>query len=726
MKSVLVRAAVVSLMAALFLQVPAGAQPAREASGGSLASLVSDDAVLVLEVKHRTKLREQLRASPLGKAIEDSPTLKAIADFAKAGGNLASQILAETSQDEVKAMTPNKWALFVFALPEAAGDLDEPANVLVGELDEASKGFPSLCTDRLFPGIERLMDGLEIAPYEHRGAKAMKITKPDGRAFHMAFTRRYAVLGNEPGVKKFLDCCAASGKKLSGAERYAKTSKGFDGAALATAYLDLTPGISATLSELEEGSKKMRDMHFLGTYALQTIGASVLAAGDEFHEKVLLTMNDEYDQAFMGILRTRKPIRMKSPKVVPANYGGHLALSVTDGADLLNALQELVAAVHGQAAALKFDEVAELFRTQFAIDLERDLLGRLGPEVFLALAVAAPEKWVTEKRKPRRQDFDILFGFETREPDGVKTTLRNLFTSPLLTQQGATLAVETLKDVEVNVFRHPNVPFGGVSYAFVDGFLVVALEQETLRKALEARAAKRTLAGRRDAGFNAAPLNQPVVASLYLDLKPLIPKLAPALLAKANPKVRPFAPAITEALTAVGQARLAMKPTEQGLLVESRGPLPLLTSVVTLAAADRLAKPRVGRYAKDAEERMKELGKALRKYYRKNQAPPDTLIQLVPSCIAELPQDPFSPAGDFRFGVSEGGAGWILASVGPDGKPNVNVDQYHAEKWQTMMRSQDAAVMATAKKLLYRFRHKRFHDERAADDEGDIVRTGRW
>ncbi len=185
-------------------------------------------------------------------------------------------------------------------------------------------------------------------------------------------------------------------------------------------------------------------------------------------------------------------------------------------------------------------------------------------------------------------------------------------------------------------------------------------------------------------------------------------------------------PAITAALQGIAETQFVLRNTEQGLEIESTSPLPASTTLASLIALDRLAQPRVGRRAKDAEERMKKVGQALRKYYRKNQMPPDSLMQLVPGYIKKLPRDPFLVGSDFRYGICEGGSGWVLASVGPDGEPNVDVDAYHSGRWQAMMRAQDATQIALGKRLLYRFHHKRFKDERALDDEGDIVRTGGW
>ena len=94
--------------------------------------------------------------------------------------------------------------------------------------------------------------------------------------------------------------------------------------------------------------------------------------------------------------------------------------------------------------------------------------------------------------------------------------------------------------------------------------------------------------------------------------------------------------------------------------------------------------------------------------------------------LAKLTEDKFGRVYGELANAKPSGDGWMLASVGPDRKADVDTDTYHTGEWQEILRGQDPQDIAEAKRLVYRFRHKKLNDERALDDEGDIVRTGGW
>ena len=694
---------------------------------GAAISVLTDDVALVLDIRDFSKLRDQLRQSAVGQAVMNTPVMRSTLDFLAAAGDLAAYVFAEQPGAELKACAPTRWTLAVFQLPVDAGDLDPPAIAFVGELTAASSGFPTMCTERLLPGFATMFGEWQLSTQEHQGTTVHHLSNPkDGSDVRVAFLERFVVFGNDVGVKKLISCVQKPGRLLIESDRYLQAVENADTAALATSYLDLAPGLAAKLDEMPEGSKPLRDMRFIGVPALRTIDAAVAAADARFGETIHFTLADDVQGGLLGLLGSRQPVNMRSATVVPPGADVHVSLSITDGRDLFSAFEELAREAHGDEAAMKFVEVSDFFQNSFNIDLEGEVLSRLGPELFFALDMSEPEKVIAQKRKPRWSDFEILFGVEVREPDAVEHALQSFVANPALVEQGMSLTTVAFEGVEVRVLRHPKLPNGAINYTILGDFMVFSLNRKSLAQASKAVASEQTLAAAPRYRLNKGVLAKPVMVSAFADARPVIPLLLPQLLQAKAPKVRVFIAGITDALTAAGEIQLTVSGADGGLVLESSSPLPAGTFVLSAAALDRVGKSRVGRRAKDAEEGMKKVGKALRKYHRRNQRPPDYLEQLVPTCIDALPTDPFQQNDNFKYAVSSDGSGWLLLSLGPDGVQDLNTDGYDAKEWQAFTQSWDSDTMAEAKTVLYRFRHKKLQDERAGDDEGDIVRTGRW
>ena len=84
--------------------------------------------------------------------------------------------------------------------------------------------------------------------------------------------------------------------------------------------------------------------------------------------------------------------------------------------------------------------------------------------------------------------------------------------------------------------------------------------------------------------------------------------------------------------------------------------------------------------------------------------------------------DPFLQ--DRQFEYARSGNSWVLVSVGPDGKLDVDPATTDPVEWKKRLRSGDPATVQQMKQLVYQFQKKRHHDEKTVDDEGDIVLVG--
>jgi type II secretory pathway pseudopilin PulG len=305
--------------------------------------------------------------------------------------------------------------------------------------------------------------------------------------------------------------------------------------------------------------------------------------------------------------------------------------------------------------------------------------------------------------------------------------LRVILESPFMTVQGVSLAQQNVQDTDLYIVSAPNLPGGICAYAFVGNFLVFGRDAESLKAVIAAHASGENLAATPRFASAPVPFSGPVVFSDYVNLSELMADEAVfGQLRTQQPKLGPFVPAIAGVMARAGEIRVVGRATPRGIIADGDLAIPVSAALMAAAAGDYFGKPVAARKAKRAEERMKEVAAALRRYYQRNQAPPDTLVQLVPAYIEELPGDPFAGGAEFGYGISTGGSGWILVSVGPDGKRDIDLNDFTEEKWQAIEAATDPAVLEEARRLIYRFRPKQFADERGYDDEGDIVKVGRW
>jgi len=699
--------------------------PARAAE--SMATIAPGNAVVFFEIADAGKLQTALQNSDVGKTISASPMLKSTLDFLTSAGGLASQYLGEKSLADIQKMMPAQWGLYILELPEDADTLTQPAVVFAGTLGSNDNAFRTLWNESIFPRFKALASDMQMEITEHAGVKVYSMQKAGESPTLVAFAHGMMVLGSRVGIQSFIDGGAKPAAPISEKDTYKTAVQEFLPDAVAAAYVDLVAVVNHQLSLLPEDSPKRKEMWILGTENIRSVSCSAVPNGGRFHERLFLDLGDRSESGLVGLINTREPIGVKSATLIPKHFIYHGAMSITSGTDLLTNIRDMVVAAQGEAANIQFDQVMEFIRTQLQVDFEKDIAGQIGAEVFAAVATAGDQKdWMTGKRRPRVRDFNIISGLEVKDPTKFRSTLRFLLESPFMTVQGITLEVDTVEGIDIHRVNAPKLPGGGIAYALINNFLVIGPNADALKEIIKAHKSGDSLA--KTARYTNAPkpMAGPVLFSTYVSMSDVLKEALPKLIAKAQPKLIPFIPAIVSVSDQLGEARVVGRAGKQGIFLDADVAVPAATVVVMAAASDHFGKPFVAREAKAAEERMKELGKALKKYHRRNQAAPDTLAQLVPAYIKELPTDPFSEGAEFGYGVAAGGTGWILTSIGPDGQTDIDLDEFTQEKWKQLQRATDPDDIEEAKMIIYRFKFKRFADERGWDDEGDIPRVGKW
>ena len=710
-----------------FCVLVAGAQEAAT-SGESLALAAPHDTVVYVEVPDVSTLGAALRDSAIGSVFKDSPLLGAGAVFLKSGLDLALQFTGGVQTAELKSLLPKQWAAVVFPHAAGADAAQRSGFALAGRLPQADGRLQAVWADHVLPTFTSLDKELQARVESVAGGKIHVLQKAPEPPFYVAFTERFLVLGNQLGVRAFLAAQAEPGESLGTQARYTEVAQRLAAASLASAYVDIASAIDRKLAGLPEGSKERRELESMGIDVLRGIGATTQAVGSRFHETVLLHTARDTAQGVLGLINTSEPILVRSAALVPDDYGAHVALSITSGADLLAAIREIVYFNEGDQGINNMNQGFEFLRTQTGVDFEADVFGQIGAELFAAgkLSGAAPWKDGGLKRL-RPNDFEFLIGLKVLDAAKTKETVAQFLGSPLMTGAGIEQTSEMHQNVEISLVTGPKLPGGGWAYAFLADFLVLSRGPAAVKRAVDALGNKKNLQARPGFQIERTPFDEPVIARLHLDPTPQLAAVDESLLRQIKPPaLKPFLSVVKSALSGVGAVTVVVRPSQDGLVLDADLPLPVVTTLVAAASIDALSKSALERQAEAARERMKAVSKALKKYYRKNNVPPDSLLQLVPAYIAQLPGDPFLGDDPFAYGVAAGGGGWILASVGPDGKPDVDVDSYNAQEWQALLRASDPAAVATARELIYQHGKKKARDEKAADDEGDIVMTGTW
>lgn len=685
----------------------------------NLASAAPPDTVCLLSINNAGELGNALERSPVGQVAEESPVIQSGLQLIRSGLDFFAQYSTSSSWAEVSDLLPQQWGIVILDIPPNASRTTKPGVACFGILPDNATKLQHLIGKRLLPNLNALAEDTTYSTQIHQGLTLHKFKKPGEPATFLTITKRLLIIGNDAGIKAF--SATVTGKREPfGATKYdAIPGMASRGATLMETVIDFAPSLKRKLTKLSPTSKEIKDMRFLGTDALHTLTCDATSIGELFLEVMTFDMMGKADQGLLGALNHADQIELKSEHIAPGWASLHIALSITSGVDLLAEIRDLVGASQGEAASTKLDEALTFLGTQFNIDVNRDLLARLGPEIFVAAAPLDLKTWAG-KRKPRWTDVSIVGGFQVKEPDVVLFIIQRILQSALLTTQGWTVSSETHKKTRINIARSPDQTFE-LAYTVVDDFLIISWGLKPIKQILDSRAGKKNIPT-----TISNPLPRKTVALIHVFPGPILEAFSPSLLAKVVPPLQPFVPAMKEALGELREVRAVIVSSRHGPRLVSIAPLPALTTITALAGLDHFGKAPLEQRVDLARERMKEIGKGLRKYHRINKRPPTSLMDLTKPYLDSIPTDPFNKGATFGYKSSALLDAWILTSAGPNGKTDINLTSLTASDWRAMQEATDASSIGRAKRLIYQFKPKRFKDEQALDDEGDITLTGQW
>ncbi|NOY82946.1 MAG: hypothetical protein GXP31_18260 [Kiritimatiellaeota bacterium] len=709
-------------------QAVPGPERPRTAGPDTVALVAGLGPVLMVTAPDTAALLEALRGSEPGRQLGAGALPASGAKFFSAAFDFGAQYLAGVTGAELAAMLPKEYTFAVLPLPEDAGDLEVPDRLVVGRLPDTR--LPKLWRKRLFPALRALDKNGQWSEKSVGDTPVYQMQKPGEAPTWLAFADGLLVSGTPGGVRRILaetDARASAPTVRTDFDRLGKDR-------LAAVFFDAGRAIGRTLEQLPADAKEVRDMQMFGSDGLKQIVGTLLKSDRRFEERLLLdARSDEGFEGILGLLQRTPPAAFRSADIAPADSLVYAALDLGSGENLLDGIRELAARRRGDQGGAAVATFLQMLGAQFGIDMVQDVFGNIGAELFVALRPRVPggPRWKGSKRELRAEMTGVA-GIQVKNAEAARQTLQRVLQSPVFVAFGLGTTEETYNGTTIHLVTVSQFPGNNkrgpvtVAYAFVDDFLVVA-ETAQIKILVDCIAGGKVLGKSTSFRGTVDGDLSPALLRLYLDVRPVLSQLAPQLAKKIPPPAAPLVPNLTAALRAVGPARLDVRPSQGGLALQANVPVPVLSILLAGAAADHVGKPPVERRVKLARERMKVVAGALRRYYRRNgEAPPDSLLQLAPGILEEVPGDPFNGDEMFGYGVAPGGAGWVLTSVGPDGRADLDVDAYQPSEWQKLQRAETPEDRETAKALIYRFRPKQFPDERALDDEGDIVRIGSW
>ena len=268
-------------------------------------------------------------------------------------------------------------------------------------------------------------------------------------------------------------------------------------------------------------------------------------------------------------------------------------------------------------------------------------------------------------------------------------------------RQGVTLDSYNYKDVDVNVLALPRNPAVQPSYAFIDGFVCFSLHTKNIEALIDARAEQNVLTKHEDYQSLAEKLPKNPNMMVYFDTGGMARALMPALAKKFPPNLRPLAPALQAAAQKLTGLGLALTSAKDGIVGESYSPIGGPCFFLTAVSLGELGKPRDVRRVAAAQKKMKAVQNALRKYQAQTGAYPNSLEELLPRPLKKMPLDPFAQGLAFRYipaglpaapaaqpapgeapavQAPAGATGYILISIGPDRKLDIDPTKYTFEE----------------------------------------------
>jgi|GEM_PF-4459438 len=425
--------------------------------------------------------------------------------------------------------------------------------------------------------------------------------------------------------------------------------------------------------------------------------------------------------------------QLEGMKFVPKDFDLYISIDVGKGDDIWEAVRaavgEMAGEVAGPAVVERLDNWAQGIEVPFGINLQDDILGSVGGEIFFAidldrLSEAILSDGIDAEKTP------YLIGFRAPRQEVLSKALDRVLESEIIWEQ---LCIEKRRYtfgqtelVKLSSFVEPRIMHG---FGFVDGYFLFSPRHTTVEQAVRAyRAGDGLSADPACASLRKrmpARANIEVFARTSVLLRELLNAYSPWL----DDSSHPMAAAILRGADDLSSSMALIAIRDDGIFATVTSPVGLAAGLVSTR---KLKEASIRRKIALTQEILNKTAAAIDQHYKMHNSFPKRLNVLIPAFLPEEPADPFARYKGMPLRYSPGpravkngkttyAHGYVLAANGPDQQADFDVKDFSPASWSEKLKTGDAAAIAEMKAVLYQFRKYLYADERDLEDEGDIV-----
>ena len=684
-----------------------------------MESLIPNDCVMFVRLKSPEALGKRWRDTALGRAVTSTELADAGLDLVASGARFFSTLAMGTSMSEIRAHFLNDVGLAVFDI--GADQKKTPPMAFLFDVSRDPSQARSLVEETIVPRLKSINPKIASSSESYEGVTLGKIQAPRKPAFYWTFAGQVFAIGNAEGLRKIVDGSKNPSATLGSFDRYLATKGQVDVEVGALTYVNTEMLVDKVRPLLATRPKQRGGLVATGVLGMKAVAVSMEPEGDGVRNRLAVFTGGE-TTGLLRLAAAEPAVEFAAPKLMPEDHHLCVAAKLGSGDALMEAFQGFVADMNPEEKVAQMGQFADAIAVQAGIDWQADFTDVLGGEMFLALRFPNFAELAMERRGPKPRDFDFLIGLSVESEDAFRGTLDSLFHCDVVANNIGSTTPQDYKGRQLSVISLAKTDKVTPCYTFEKGCFVFALSPETIERFIDRAAEGQTLASGADFKKSYSKVAGQGNVLAYADVQEVLTMLLQLVELKAPKPVQAFLPELKALPEAAFGVAIAIKGEDYGLSGQSYGPVGALFATTTLASLGNLTKSGQGRRAQAVKERMKKVRNQLRKHRAQHGEYPQTLDVFVNKIEENHLLDPFLK--DRQFEYARTGSSWVLVSVGPDGKLDVDPTTVDPADWKKMLRGADPAAVQQAKSLIYQFQKKRHHDEKAVDDEGDIVLVG--
>jgi len=724
---------VLFILAVLAVTAAYGRGAAAEGAS-AVEKAVPADALVLVQIKDLNSITESFDKTILADAINESEVLRSGRELLQALLRFGSVYLTGVQYEELKGLLGKNVGIVLF---DTDDDRSRAPVAFIFDISHDREKFLDLLNNKVKPHLAQIAQKEIFSKEDLGGVQVEKIVLPKGPAYFLTKGDVF-IIGTREAVARLAGTIQTP---MSSNPAYAAVKAKVAVDAGMTVFLNVDALWQRQQEEWRVNPAERANLEVLGLLSIKALGAGTCFDGRVMQDRIFIYTGTR-PTGVLGHLASQKPKPAKSAGLVPKGYSLYVTLQTGGGRNFMDMIKTTIIQVRGEQALAGWEQFRAAVMQGAAVDVETDLVGQFGNEFFLAADLKS-----LSGGKPNPAELPWVIGWQALDEGKISAAIGQIVYSEFFIRQGVTLDTYKYKGIDVNVLALPKNPAVQPGYAFIDGFLCFSFQTRNIEAVIDARAEGNVLTKQDDYGGLVEKLPRNPNMLVYFDAGGMARALMPVLGRKLPPNLRPLAPELRAAAQKLTGLCLAVTATEGGIAGQCYSPVGGPCFFLTALSLGELGKARDARRIAAAQKRMKTIQNAIRKYREQTGVYPTTLNELVPRPLKKMPLDPFAEGAPFRYIPARGAApgagqpagaqtaapagarpaqpggpmGYILFSVGPDRKLDIDPTKHSFEELRTKAESPTAADIEWVKSVVYQFKKEEFSDERDPFDEGDIV-----